>query len=222
MDSALLIYGDPHGRWENLFQAFERLRPAAVVILGDMELDGPIRTRLAEIYARAEVRWIPGNHEGDREDWYRHAFDSDPQGNLDGRAEVLAGIRVGGLGGVFRGAVWHPKTGDETPLFESRAAYLESLPHQKRWRGGLPRRHRATCWPCSARALHGQRIDLLVAHEASVGYERTELALAALTTWRWPPAPGCSCMATITAPVPAIGPVTESPPLGLGSPNLSC
>ncbi|MGZ5802336.1 MAG: metallophosphoesterase family protein, partial [Burkholderiaceae bacterium] len=50
---------------------------------------------------------IPGNHDTDETRHYDHLFGSTlADRNLHGRIETIAGVRIAGLGGVFRTKVW--------------------------------------------------------------------------------------------------------------------
>ena len=42
---SILFYGDPHGQWQPLFEAVEKYRPDAAILLGDMDLDEPLRVK---------------------------------------------------------------------------------------------------------------------------------------------------------------------------------
>lgn len=173
---AITFYGDPHGNFEPLIREWENRRPSHVVLLGDMDLERPLREELKPIFDDGtDVWWILGNHDGDRETWYRNLVESHPEGNLGGRVCEMGGIRVAGLGGVYRGAIWHPNDG-KPARFATREAYLATLPKNHKWKGGLPIRHRATTFPEDHRALEMQRTDILVSHEAPSTIERGGVA----------------------------------------------
>lgn len=53
----LMFYGDPHGQWVPLYRAVEEHKPAAVVLLGDFELDEPTRNKLAPIWDMVPMIW---------------------------------------------------------------------------------------------------------------------------------------------------------------------
>jgi hypothetical protein len=75
----------------------------------------------------------------------------------------VAGVRIAGLGGVFRGQVWSPPSPWQ---FETARAYTAWAGRGNRWRGGLPRRGRSTIFPEEVQALGRQRAEVLVTHEA--------------------------------------------------------
>ena len=75
----------------------------------------------------------------------------------------IAGQRIAGLGGVFRGKVWAPPA---PPIFENPKQYLARCGKGNFWRGGLPLTHRSTIFPIDYQRLQKQRADILVTHEA--------------------------------------------------------
>ena len=64
--------------------------------------------------------------------------------NLHGRVGNMKGVRIAGLGGVFRGQIWMP---DGKPNYASVGAFLHRVGKNNTWRGGLPRRHRSSIFP---------------------------------------------------------------------------
>lgn len=165
----ILFYGDPHGVWQPLLDAVVAHRPEAVVILGDFGLDAPIRDKLAPVWPLVPAwRWIIGNHDTDSDELYDRAT-AEPEGDLHGRVESLAGARVAGLSGVFKASVWYPRLSadpeDESAVFDGRRDMLRSTRRADRWRDGLPRRHRATIFPEDFSKLKRLRADVLVSHE---------------------------------------------------------
>lgn len=164
---SLYCYGDPHGEWRPLLGADLGLDDA-VVIVGDCELDVPLRQKLAPLFARGvAVHWILGNHDTDYEFWYDNLMGSHPEGNLHCRVETLSGVTVAGLSGIFKGAVWYPKpNGDELRTIYSRADRLSNLPHHRRWRKGLPLVAKDAIYPGEYDYLAKHRATVLVSHEA--------------------------------------------------------
>lgn len=164
MNMRILFYGDPHGVFEPLIETVQAHPPAAVVLLGDMDLEAPLEQVLAPILHKTEVWFIHGNHDCDRQHWHDHLLASAlKERNLHGRVVEIAGTRIAGLGGVFREKIWHPETGG--PQWEDRTHYLRCRPpHVKKQ--GIPLKHRASIWWDDYEALWDQRADLLVTHEA--------------------------------------------------------
>ncbi|MBK1669031.1 hypothetical protein CKO28_13415 [Rhodovibrio sodomensis] len=164
----VLFYGDPHGEWRPLFRACEIEAPDAVVLMGDMDLDEPLSDKVRPLTdAGVAVHWIAGNHDGDRTEWHDRLFHGGLEGgNLNARVADLGGVRVAGLGGVFRSKIWHPLDGDGTVRFATRAEYLAIQKPQARWRGGMPLKQRVSIFYEDFDALAGKRADVLVTHEA--------------------------------------------------------
>jgi predicted phosphodiesterase len=167
MSLGILFYGDPHGEWRPLFRAVEADQPEAVVLLGDMDLEKPLRQQLAPIFdAGIPVRWIHGNHDVDREDWHDRLFEDAAGRNIHAAWASLGGMIVAGLGGIFKGTVWYPKEGSETPDYATRRDLLRSVARNDRFRGGLPLHQRAAILPEDFVALKRIKADILVTHEA--------------------------------------------------------
>lgn len=163
-DARVLYAGDPHGGFSEVREAVAREAPDAVVMLGDYDLEQPLEEELSEILATCEVYWIAGNHDGDREHWHDNLFGSAlSEFNLHGRVKEICGLRIAGLGGVFRGALWFP---GQDMKFRSRQEWLNGNARSARWRGGIPRRHRCSIWKEDYEALRNQEADVLVCHEA--------------------------------------------------------
>jgi predicted phosphodiesterase len=163
-DPDILFVGDPHGRFEHVIEIVLERGPDAVVFLGDLQAQRPLEEELAPILARTDVWFIPGNHDTDRDSDHDHLFGSTlADRNLHGRVVTIAGVRIAGLGGVFRGKVWMPPG---EPRVSDSERFIATTPRQERWRGGLPHKHRSTIFPEHVAALSNQRADVLVTHEA--------------------------------------------------------
>ena len=164
----VLFFGDNHGHFRHIIAAVEREKPDAIVLLGDIEASQPLEIELAPIIGKTTIRLIHGNHDVDSDFVYRNLFESKLAGsNLDGRVEKVAGIRIAGLGGVFRGKIWMPP---ETPKFDSYAAWLKAA-KPRHGEGNVvhetqARTHRSTIFWDTYSRLRDQRADVLVTHEA--------------------------------------------------------
>jgi predicted phosphodiesterase len=161
---SVLFYGDPHR-----VEAVSRARPEHVVLIGDLELDRPLKEKMASVIASgARVWWIVGNHDTHSEEQHDFLFADHPEGNLGGRVVELecsgGTVVVGGLGGVYRRKVWMP--GGEPARYQTRADYIRLMGRSNRWRDGLPLRQRDTIFPEDHASLARLRCDVLVAHEA--------------------------------------------------------
>ena len=164
LTDAIWFCGDPHGRFDHIVDAVQAERPAAIVLLGDIEAAQPLERELAAILSTTEVWWIPGNHDTDNEASHDNLFGSAlADRNLHGRVARVAGLRIAGLGGVFRGAVWAPPA---PPTWASEKAFVARCGRGNRWRGGLPLRHRSTIFPAPLEHLAAERAEVLVTHEA--------------------------------------------------------
>ena len=98
--------------------------------------------------------------------------------NLHGKVTTIAGFKVAGLGGVFRGQIWNPD-GEEVPEIRNWQALVSSQnakrPNRQRFehptieqisRDGLLRTHSSTIFYDDWLNLYGQQADILVSHEA--------------------------------------------------------
>jgi predicted phosphodiesterase len=172
----IIFAGDPHGEFRPLISAVKKHRPVAVILLGDMDLLEPLEVCLAEVADLAEIYWIPGNHDYDRQEYYDNLFNSDlSKNNLDGKVVEIAGLKIAGLGGVFKGKVWHPDIGVK---WSRREDLLHFLPSNVS-KGGIRRHHECAIWPEDYERLAGLKADILVSHEAPschrYGFEELDL-----------------------------------------------
>ena len=164
----VLFFGDPHGDFHPVVRSVEQHRPEAIVLLGDIQARHPLQLELAEILDLTSVWFIHGNHDTDSESDHDNLFLSSlAERNLHGRVVEVAGLRIAGLGGVFRESIWAPPL---APAFHSIAERLRAIRPDERWRGGLPLRHRSTIFPDVFDRLTRQRADVLVTHEAFGGH----------------------------------------------------
>lgn len=175
-ENTILIYGDPHGSFEPLFEAVETLSPIAVIILGDFGLTAPLEQVLASILDKTEAWFIHGNHDSDSDNDYHFLFNSQlADRNLHGKVVTIAGVRIAGLGGVFRQKVWHPHFKDGKPIWQSRHDYMSCQPNSMQKQAlkyaGLHRQHHTSIWYEDYVRLASQRADVLITHEAPSCYE---------------------------------------------------
>ena len=163
-----LVVGDPHGDYTQLRQALDSTpAPSALILLGDFELTRPLDRELQDCgidFAATQVYWIAGNHDAESDAEYDHLYGSPlADRDLNARVVEIDGVRVAGLGGVFRGKIWN---GADAPRHRARADFIKQVPKSQRWRDGVPRRHRVSIWPEDVEALAGARADVLITHEA--------------------------------------------------------
>ncbi|RKZ95625.1 MAG: metallophosphoesterase [Gammaproteobacteria bacterium] len=184
----ILIYGDPHGNFEPLFEAVETASPTAVIILGDFGLQAPLEQVLAPILNKTDIWFIHGNHDTDRDNDYHFLFNSQlADRNIGGKVITINGARIAGLGGVFREKIWHPNFNDGKPTWRSRSEYMHAQPksmqRQAEKYAGLHRQHHSSIWHEDYVKLASQHADILISHEAPScfkhGFEEIEeLALS--------------------------------------------
>lgn len=162
----LLLCGDPHGCFSHITKEVRENTPDAVILLGDMECQRPLHEELADIVDQAEIWWIPGNHDTDNECVFDNLFGSSfASQNLHGRVVDVAGLRIAGLGGVFRRKIWMPSD-SEGPHYESLEDFSANCGKGNLWRGGAPLKQRSSIFPNDFNKLEHQRADILVTHEA--------------------------------------------------------
>jgi predicted phosphodiesterase len=159
----ILFAGDPHGNFKAIVKSVLTLKPKAVIILGDFGLTTKLEIELEQITGLISLFWIPGNHDYDSPTLHSNLFESGySANNLDGRVVDICDLKVAGLGGVFKGKVWHP---DEPIRWKRREDLLHFLPSNVK-KQGLPRHHEAAIWYEDYERLSKQQADILVTHEA--------------------------------------------------------
>lgn len=164
MTAKILFCGDIHGHFQHVIDAVREHTPAAIVLLGDIQANKPLERELEWILDETEVWFIHGNHDTDSEADYDNLFGSQlADRNLHGRVVDVAGVRIAGLGGIFRGQVWRPP---ETPSYRSAKEFARTQGAGNRWREGLPLKHRSSIFPDDYDRLAKLRADVLVTHEA--------------------------------------------------------
>lgn len=158
-----LICGDPHGSFSHIVDFVRANHPDVVFLLGDMESRRPLNVELKDILDSTQVYWIHGNHDTDSEASYKNLFKSTlVENNLHGRVVTILGLRVAGLGGVFRKKIWdgnHIK-------YESPEQYVRMCGKGNLWEGGLPLRHRSSIFPSDILRFTSASADFLLTHEA--------------------------------------------------------
>jgi len=178
MTGRIAFFGDPHGDFSVFHHAVANERPDVAIFLGDLGLERPLEEEVADFLTQGDdVWWIFGNHDTDHANWYDRLFASKmADKNLSGRVVDFDGVRVAGLGGVFRKKVWFPKEGNEKPAFETRAEF-NTVNRHHRWRSHLPLRHRSTIFPEDFEVLSKSRADILVTHEAPSNHQHGFMAI---------------------------------------------
>lgn len=130
----ILLFGDPHGRFDHVHSVVAACRPAALILLGDIEAKRPLEMELAPIADLTQIWFIHGNHDTDSDAFHDNLFCSSlRERNLHGRVVEIDGKRVAGLGGVFRGHVWMPP---QPPSYRSPEEFVAMCGKGNRWREG--------------------------------------------------------------------------------------
>lgn len=161
----ILFAGDAHG---DFVPIIEEAGPAtAVILLGDQEPQVPLVDELGPGVA-PKTWWIFGNHDSDYADYMAH-HESMADRNLHCRVVEIEGVRVAGLGGIFRSNLFgvdQTTRLDEVDLvcpYDTRA----SIAQQRQGKRNAPV-DMTTIFPEDLGALlqfKGQ-VDVLVTHEA--------------------------------------------------------
>lgn len=158
---------------------------------------------MAQITKLTEVYFIHGNHDSDTQDKHNFLFNSSlAHRNLHGRVVEVDGVKVAGLGGVFRESIWLPKDNIEAKSkYDNYDAFVEAEMQALIWQEirrnraldiassevespalvGKRLTHKSTIFYDDWLNLYSQQADVLVTHEAPTchphGFEGiTELA----------------------------------------------
>lgn len=70
----ILMFGDIHGNFEHVTQLVRTLRPAAIILLGDIEAQQSLEMELDKVLSLTGVYWIHGNHDTDSIENYNNLF----------------------------------------------------------------------------------------------------------------------------------------------------
>lgn len=169
--SKIFFCGDNHSHFQHIVRAVQEHKPDAIVLLGDIEAQQPLELELAPILGVTEIRFIHGNHDTDSEESWRHLTQSQlAHLNLHARVDTVAGVRIAGLGGIFRENVWYPwqtKHFENYDVFAKEArrwARLEKWSAQRTEKTLLTQL--STIFPAAFDALSKLQADVLVVHEA--------------------------------------------------------
>ena len=172
MPAPIVIAGDPHGNFPPILRACSAEEPGTLILLGDCELRVPLRHMLASLFTQGwSIRWIIGNKDAETPTVFDNLATDFPEGNIGGRVIEVGGLRIAGLGGVFKPRIWYPRADEpdgkiEPPSFNTRHEFYASLKPEEHWRGGLPLWHRDSIFPEDFARLARHRFDVLVTHEA--------------------------------------------------------
>lgn len=184
----IFFFGDLHGQFKHVYEAVAQHRPSAIVLLGDIQAQRSLELELEGVLSLTEVWWIPGNHDVDTHADYRNLFESAlADRNLHGNVVEVDGVRIAGLGGVFRQSVWYPRDSMEVePTCTDYLSCVQAIQEAERWKEfrrlkklgqepdvlpdppllGKGLLHKSTIFWSDWTALSYQRADVLVTHEA--------------------------------------------------------
>lgn len=132
----ILMFGDVHGNFRHVLPVVQKEKPKAIIFLGDLQAQKPLEQELADVMLLTEVWWIHGNHDTDSRKDHDNLFCSAlADRNLHGRIVEIDGVRVAGLGGVFRERVWYPQYSAEAePHYANYDSYLKQSLIAERWK----------------------------------------------------------------------------------------
>ncbi len=185
----IVFIGDIHQLWHYVETGLAALPtpPSAAVLLGDIQCERPLDELAAPLLARGiAVHWIHGNHDNDGgpEMWANlTAPERNPltsSGTLHARVATVSGLRIAGLGGTFRPAVWSPPL---PPRLHHRGQLdeLQGPGYGPRQREALAHSlGTAAIWPEDMDTLSTQKADVLVTHEAPSSHPAGSAAIDAL------------------------------------------
>ena len=169
----ILMFGDVHSDFSHVLPVVQAEKPSAIIFLGDLQAQHPLEQELAEVMGLTEVYFIHGNHDTDSKADYDNLFGSAlADKNLHGRVVEIDGLRVAGLGGIFRESIWYPQTSAEIePLYPDYKTYLKKAMGVEQGMEPPPGvgdalLHKSTIFWNEWIQLFGQQADILVTHEA--------------------------------------------------------
>ena len=179
----ILMFGDVHGGFKHVLTAVTKNKPAAIIFLGDLEASKPLEKELADVMTllNGQVYFIHGNHDTDQQAFYDNLFNSSlADHNLHGKVMEIDGLKVAGLGGIFRSEIWHPEQlandgqdfSDTSYLNYQEYEVFEKNQHSWSQRGNPAHlenkllKHKSSIFFEDWYELSQKKCDLLVTHEA--------------------------------------------------------
>ena len=169
----ILMFGDVHSDFSHVLPVVLAEKPTAIIFLGDLQAQHPLEQELAEVMGLTEVYFIHGNHDTDSKADYDNLFGSAlADKNLHGHVVEIDGLRVAGLGGIFRESIWYPQTSaDIEPVYPDYKTYLKQMLGVEHGLKSPPLvgdalMHKSTIFWNDWIQLFGQQADILVTHEA--------------------------------------------------------
>jgi len=102
----ILFAGDPHGCFANVVSAVFKYKPAAVILLGDYNLEAPLEKYLEAIIGLCKIYWIPGNHDFDSITEYENLyFSALSYNNIHLKVIEIDGLELQGLAAYLKGKI---------------------------------------------------------------------------------------------------------------------
>lgn len=186
-NNQVLFFGDTHGHFDHVNDYVRTYKPESIVFLGDLQPKQHLHDMFKDIDRTSQVWFIHGNHDADTEHQEKLMFKS-PWAcrNINGKVITLpSGLRLCGLGGVFRGEIWMPPMEEK---FNSWTAYVKERKHKSNF-ALKQRRHRTTIFPNVFKKMNHLKTDVFVTHQApskhEMGFECLDKLAEALDTKFW-------------------------------------
>lgn len=158
----LIFIGDPHGKVDFIVDLAEKENNKKFIFLGDLCFEEKISKELSFLKKNGhDFFWIHGNNDTEEEKLFNNLF-LDKSFNascLSGKIKEISGIKIAGLGGVFRGGIWNPKKNFVN-------FYNEEDMKKKNKMSEIPLRHKSSIFPEHVDCFNGKKADILVCHEA--------------------------------------------------------
>lgn len=168
-DTDIYFVGDTHGETRGVCQRIASSIPrpgSAVIFLGDLCLSEPFDDATRPLQDMGlTAYWIAGNHDADTAEYWRNLSSS--PASIHGRIVEIGGMKIAGLGGVFRQEIWEPGVCENFADYESYLATAKAK-RPKRLREKITQkdiRHQTSIFPAVYESLATQSADILVCHE---------------------------------------------------------
>jgi predicted phosphodiesterase len=170
----ILFFGDTHGDLSHVLPIVQKENPVAIILLGDVQSKQPLDKDLAPVMELTDIWWIPGNHDTDSVTYHDNLFNSKlAHHNLHGRIVEIDGLKVAGLGGIFREKIWWPFPLGNPPKFNNYEKFQTHLQTEVAYHkvqqgtaNAYLRTHKSTIFPDEWYHLYAKDADILVTHEA--------------------------------------------------------
>jgi predicted phosphodiesterase len=126
----MFFLGDPHGHFSHVYPFLQKHAPTVAIFLGDLESDRDFMEEIAKFQRfGCQIWWIHGNHDTDSHESWSNLVGALGL-SLDGIVVEIEGVRIAGLGGVFREEIWYPDTASPKgaePHYANYDSYCQTL-----------------------------------------------------------------------------------------------